>query len=222
MWRRGVAGVMARGARGFLSQAPAQPPRQSVNVHARSATSPRHKKHQQANKPRPVQPHRRFSWRTSPPILWLIDNAMPIAIYQLFLEAGCTGVFSWLLLHDMVTTAGIEACLHRYHYPFTGLVDWEGGRHKDGWTVAGCRIDADKLTALHTGHNIANGLLPLQVMVLALTYPTVARAWALAAQGPLATRLLRVKERCTVRSVHDRVEAAPSYPFGKPKHPRRR
>ncbi|EKF30575.1 hypothetical protein MOQ_005611 [Trypanosoma cruzi marinkellei] len=213
---------MARGARGFLSQAPAQPPRHSVNVHARSATSLRYQKQQQVNKPRPVQPHRRFSWRTLPPIAWLIDNAMPIAIYQLFLEAGCTGVCAWLLLHDRVTTAGIEACLHRYHYPFTGLVNWEGGRHKEGWKVAGCRIGADTLTALHTGHNIANGLLPLQVVVLALTYPVVARAFALAAQGPLATRLLRVKERLTVKSVHDRVEVATPHPFGKPKQHRRR
>ncbi|RNF05289.1 hypothetical protein TraAM80_04580 [Trypanosoma rangeli] len=222
MWRRRAADVLDRSTRGVVSRVPAQPHPRSSNANGRCAASPRHPNRLQKSNPRPEPPQRRFSWRTSPPIVWFIANAVPIATYQLFLEAGCTGVCAWLLLHDRATVAGIEAWLHRHHYPLTGLINWEGGRHADDWTVAGCRIDAATLTALHIGHNIANGLLPLQVVFLAGTYPVVARVTTAVARGPLASQLMRAKERCKALFVKERVETPTCHPFGKPRRFRQR
>ncbi|ESL08238.1 hypothetical protein TRSC58_04063 [Trypanosoma rangeli SC58] len=222
MWRRRVADVLDRGTHGVMSQVPPQLHLRSGNANARWAASPRHPQRLQKSNPQPEPPPRRFSWRTWPPIVWLIANAVPIATYQFFLEAGCTGVCAWLLLHDRATVAGMEAWLHRHHYPLTSLIDWEGGRHAEDWTVAGCRIDAATLTALHIGHNIANGLLPLQVVFLAGTYPVVARVAAAAARGPLASQLLRAQERCKAPFVKERVDIPTCHPFGKPKRFRQR
>ncbi|RNF16097.1 uncharacterized protein Tco025E_05293 [Trypanosoma conorhini] len=222
MWRRCAVDVIARGSRGVASRAPAQPQPRGGTVTARPAAAPRHPQRQQRSIPRPEPPRRRFSWRTSPPIVWLIANAVPIATYQLFLEAGCTGLCAWLLLRGRTTAAGIEAWLQSHHYPFTGLIDWAGGRHAEDWTVAGRRIDAATLTALHVGHNVANGLLPLQVVFLAATYPVVARAAAAASRGPLAAQLLRAREHCRALFHKERVETPVRHPFGKPKRFRRR
>ncbi|CBH15167.1 hypothetical protein, conserved [Trypanosoma brucei gambiense DAL972] len=111
------------------------------------------------------------------PVAWLIRNAMGIAFYQLVLEGILTAVCSLMFLGHYTTTAGIRSRLESCHYPFTSFVDWDGGQHDQSFTVGQYHLTAEVLTAAHTAHNIASGLLPLQLVVLALTFPAARRVW---------------------------------------------
>ncbi|KAG5479351.1 hypothetical protein LSCM1_04609 [Leishmania martiniquensis] len=104
------------------------------------------------------------------PVRWLSSNLLPLATYQLTLEVGFTIIFGILLYAEKITAQGVSDWLAAYHYPFVNWIDVEGGVYTQPVRVGPFTLNAQKMTALHTGHNIANGLLPLQVLLLATTF----------------------------------------------------
>ncbi|KAG5502362.1 hypothetical protein JIQ42_05239 [Leishmania sp. Namibia] len=104
------------------------------------------------------------------PVRWLSNNLLAIATYQLALEVGFTITFGGLLYADTITAKGVCDGLAAYHYPFVDWIDVESGVYTDPVRVGPFTLNARKMTALHTGHHIANGLLPLQVLLLATTF----------------------------------------------------
>lgn len=110
-------------------------------------------------------------------VRWLSNNLLALATYQLVLEAGFTVVFGSLLYTDKITAQGVCDSLSAYHYPFVNWIDVTGGVYTDPVKVGPFSLNPQKMTALHTGHNIANGLLPVQVVLLLLTFSPVHRLY---------------------------------------------
>lgn len=104
------------------------------------------------------------------PVRWLSDNLFAIATYQLTLEVGLSVIFGSLLYADVITAQGVYDALAAYRYPFLSWVDVEGGVYTEPVHIGPFALKPEKLTALHTGHNIASGLLPVQVLVLVCTF----------------------------------------------------
>ncbi|KAG5505669.1 hypothetical protein JKF63_05004 [Porcisia hertigi] len=121
------------------------------------------------------------------PIRWLSNNLLAIATYQMALEVGFTIIFGSLLYTENVTAQGVCNRLAVHHYPFIDWIDVEGGVYTQSVNIGPFTLNAQKMTALHTGHNIANGLLPLQVLLLATTFVPVQRAYRLLRRASLAT-----------------------------------
>lgn len=111
------------------------------------------------------------------PVRWLTENLLPLATYQLVLEVGFTIGFGSLLYTGAATAEGVCTSLQQLHYPFVSWIDTEGGVYTEPIKIGPFVLNPEKLTALHTGHNIANGLFPLQVLLLMSTYP-IARGLA--------------------------------------------
>ncbi|CAJ1023941.1 hypothetical protein, conserved [Leishmania lindenbergi] len=99
---------------------------------------------------------------------WLSNNLLAIAAYQLALEVGLTAIFGGLLYAHKITAQGVCEGLAAYHYPFVDWIDVEGGVYTEPVCVGPFTLNAQKMTALHTGHNIASGILPLQVLLLVM------------------------------------------------------
>ncbi|ORC89364.1 uncharacterized protein TM35_000121390 [Trypanosoma theileri] len=201
MWRCRILADVARGVRDTATRPSTYPYQRGGRVHARTTNSNNHKLNSNNNNNN--NNNKRsfwlfpFSWSPSKAFVWLKANAMALATYQFFLEASCTSYFAWLLLHGGMTTSDIEARMRNSNSGtalLAGLVDWKSGQHAEGYTIAGHHIDAETLSAFHTGHNIAAGLLPLQLVLLALTYPAVRRVW-IRASGPLTASLRQMRDR---------------------------
>jgi hypothetical protein len=108
-----------------------------------------------------------------PAIRWLSNNLFALATYQLVLEVGFTIVFGSLLYAEKITAQGVRDWLERAHYPFVSWIDVDEGVYTDPVKVGPFSLSPQKMTALHTGHNIANGLLPVQVVLMLSTFAPV-------------------------------------------------
>lgn len=114
----------------------------------------------------------------NPIFRFLLSNAIPIATYQLALEAGFIIIFGLLLYTGRCTADGVVARLEALRYPFMSWIKLDDCTYEDGIDVAGVMtLNPEKLTAVHTGHNIASGLFPLQLTILICTYPFVMRGF---------------------------------------------
>lgn len=103
-------------------------------------------------------------------VRWLSHNLLALATYQLALEAVFTIVFGSLLYAEAITAEGVRDWLTRLHYPFASWFDVEDGIYTEPVRLGPFTLNPHKMTALHTGHNIANALLPLQVVLMLSTF----------------------------------------------------
>ncbi|KAG8343256.1 hypothetical protein TRVL_05911 [Trypanosoma vivax] len=157
------------------------------------------------------------TWRQYKPVAWLFQNAMKIAACQLLIESTLTLAIATLLAGGWVTAGDVRALLNRLYYPFTGIVNWDGGYHEVGLTVVGYQLTRETLSVLHTSYNVASGLLPLQLVILALVYPTFTRVC-----GKLFTRFRTNASSSTNQTISIAAErVAHSNPFGKRRHYRK-
>ncbi|CCD16917.1 unnamed protein product, partial [Trypanosoma congolense IL3000] len=147
------------------------------------------------------------TWLTWAPVAWLIKNSLSIACYQLVLEGTFTVFCAWLLIRGHATPMGMKQRLESLYYPFTSFVSWDGGHHDTGFTITRFHVSAEALSAIHTSHNIASGLLPLQLVVLGLTYPAAMRVWVRASS--------RLGALWPLSATSEKVT---NYPFGKGKN----
>ncbi|KAK7200166.1 hypothetical protein NESM_000067300 [Novymonas esmeraldas] len=113
------------------------------------------------------------------PIRWLSHNLLTLATYQLSLEVGLTVLFGGLLHTGSITPKGVCDWLEAHHYPFVHWIDLDGGVYSEPLRVGTMTWSAETLTAMHTGHNIANGLLPLQALVVLTTLAPLQSAYRL-------------------------------------------
>lgn len=133
-----------------------------------------------------------LGWQPSPKLMrnpvfrFLFHNAIPIATYQLVLEVGFTASFGIAIYSGRATGEGIVEQIRAWHYPFMSWITLEGCTYTEGIPVGPRTLKPEKLTAAHMGHNIASGLLPLQVVILMCTYPLILRARAMTAGGKAA------------------------------------
>ncbi|CAD2220876.1 hypothetical protein AGDE_13898 [Angomonas deanei] len=104
-------------------------------------------------------------------VRYVYDNVFIIATYQLVLEFGLTVVFGLLLWNKVCTGEDVKNWLQAHHYPFYDWVELENTEFADPVMVGPLQLNSGKLTAAYTGHNIASGLLPAQVLFLILTFP---------------------------------------------------
>ncbi|KAH9597755.1 hypothetical protein LSM04_000650 [Trypanosoma melophagium] len=195
MWRRRTLADVARGLRGSATRPGTYSYQRGGKVHARGTNINRNSFNN--NNDKKSLWWYPSSWCSSKTFAWLKANAMPLATYQFFLEGSCTTFFAWLLVRERITVGDIEALMRNSNgctALLADLVDWNGGQHVEGYTIAGHHIDAGTLTAIHTGHNIAAGMLPLQLLILALTYPMVKRV-CIGVKQPLMASLQQVKQQ---------------------------
>lgn len=142
--------------------------------------------HVKPNMSMPVwQPSAKYMKYTA--VRWLSNNLFAIATYQLTLEVGFTVIFGSLLYADKITAQGVRDALAAYHYPFVNWIDAEGGVYTEPVRVGPFTLNAQKMTALHTGHNIASGILPVQVLLLVTTFVPVQHAYRLLRHAAPAT-----------------------------------
>lgn len=110
------------------------------------------------------------------PVRFLVANARALATYQLFLEVGLTALFGSLIYWQYTTAERVTDALRAYHYPFVSWIVTKDCEFTEPVNAEIVQLRPEKLTALRLGHNIASGLLPVQVLVLAMTYPAVMRS----------------------------------------------
>ncbi|CCW63806.1 unnamed protein product [Phytomonas sp. EM1] len=101
---------------------------------------------------------------------WLAANFTSLATYQLILEVALTGILASALHTRALTAEGVESTLLAYHYPFTGSIARSEGVYTESFSIGPFKLSPELLNALRTGHNIANELLPIQILFLAATY----------------------------------------------------
>ncbi|GET88265.1 hypothetical protein, conserved [Leishmania tarentolae] len=121
------------------------------------------------------------------PVRWLSNHLFAIATYQLTLEVGFTVIFGSLLYAEKITAQSVCDTLEAWHYPFVNWIDVEGGVYREPVRVGPFTLNAQKMTALHTGHNIASGILPLQLLLLVTTFVPVQHAYRLLRRAAPAT-----------------------------------
>ncbi|KPA78143.1 hypothetical protein ABB37_06321 [Leptomonas pyrrhocoris] len=110
-------------------------------------------------------------------VRWLSNNLLALATYQMALEVGFTIVFGSLLYADVITAQGVCDGLERYRYPFVSWIDLSDCVYTEPIKIGPFSLNPQKMTALHTGHNIANGLLPVQVLLMLSTFAPVHRLY---------------------------------------------
>jgi hypothetical protein len=144
-------------------------------------------------------------WWWRKPIGWLIDNVGGLIAYQMVIEAMFSGAVAGLLLNHVYTVASLRSALEATGNPLVEFINWDGCVYEKGlelpeslrpFVVVGNKgggaddgkrpliiMDADACTALHTGHNVSMGFMPVQMVFLFATYPLVKRVWPLVRRG---------------------------------------
>lgn len=152
-------------------------------------------------------------WMKNPITRFLIDNALFIATYQLVMEVGLTVAFGVLLYSGRCTAEDVTTKLEGWGYPFVGWISLDSCTYTEEVRVGPWALKPEKLTAAHTGHNIASGLLPLQVLLIAGTYPLAVRGYravvATAKGGQTAAASATVARPAGVRPAAKRSVSGP-------------
>jgi len=110
------------------------------------------------------------AWMRYRLVRFLVANATQIATAQLSMELLLTGGFGLLFWARIITRDDVVEHLRAWHYPFMSLIDFDGSVWSNAVHVGPFTLNPEKLTAAHGGHCVAVGLLPLQVLIIALGF----------------------------------------------------
>lgn len=111
--------------------------------------------------------------------MYIWQNMNGLAMYQIVLEGLVTAYFFAGLQSGQFTVAG----LHRIFIEGLKLPEsWVGladAHYDEDYRVPGLNkvVPKEKMTNVHTAHNVAMSLLPLQFIVIGVTFPHVKHAW---------------------------------------------
>jgi hypothetical protein len=120
---------------------------------------------------------------------YVLSNFAGLAAYQALLELLITGGIAFGVASGCWTVQGIEYWIGRY-YPFPNIVDLAGGVHHEDLRFGILKLSKEDATALHVGHNVAFGLLPVQFAFVLGTYRFVQEAgWRIVQRFSLLRRV---------------------------------